>query len=210
MPIRILIVDDHGIIRQGLRLFLEFDPELVVVGEATNGIEALKLVESLQPDVVLMDILMPLMDGLEATLAIRQEFPDTEVIILTSVVDENIISQCIRAGASGYLLKDTRSEELCGAVHAAVDGQIQLSKQIALKLAADGEDLEVAPSLTSREEDVLKLVAQGCSNKEICLALNITEKTVKAHVGNIFRKIGVNSRTQATLYALRVGLVHLE
>lgn len=210
MPIRILIVDDHGIIRQGLRLYLEFDPELVVVGEATNGIEALKLVETLRPDVVLMDILMPLMDGLEATQAIRQEFPDTEVIILTSVVDENIISQCIRAGASGYLLKDTRSEELCSAIHAAVEGQIQLSKQIALKLAEDGEELEVMPSLTSREEDVLKLVAQGFSNKEICLALNITEKTVKAHVGNIFRKINVNSRTQATLYALRVGLVHLD
>ncbi len=210
MPIRILIVDDHGIIRQGLRLYLEFDPELMVVGEATNGIEALKLVETLRPDVVLMDILMPLMDGLEATQAIRQEFPDTEVIILTSVVDENIISQCIRAGASGYLLKDTRSEELCSAIHAAVEGQIQLSKQIALKLAEDGEELEVMPSLTSREEDVLKLVAQGFSNKEICLALNITEKTVKAHVGNIFRKINVNSRTQATLYALRVGLVHLD
>lgn len=210
MPIRILIVDDHGIIRQGLRLYLELDPELMVVGEATNGIEALKLVETLRPDVVLMDILMPLMDGLEATQAIRQEFPDTEVIILTSVVDENIISQCIRAGASGYLLKDTRSEELCSAIHAAVEGQIQLSKQIALKLAEDGEELEVMPSLTSREEDVLKLVAQGFSNKEICLALNITEKTVKAHVGNIFRKINVNSRTQATLYALRVGLVHLD
>lgn len=210
MPIRILIVDDHGIIRQGLRLYLEFDPELLVVGEATNGIEALQLVETLRPDIVLMDILMPLMDGLEATLAIRQDFPDTEVIILTSVVDENIISQCIRAGASGYLLKDTRSEELCRAVHAAANGQVQLSKQIALKLVADAENLDVTPSLTTREEDVLKLVAQGCSNKEICLSLNITEKTVKAHVGNIFRKIGVNSRTQATLYALRAGLVHLE
>ena len=210
MSIRILIVDDHGIIRQGLRLYLEFDPELMVVGEATNGIQALQLVQTLRPDIVLMDILMPMMDGLEATLAIRQDFPDTEVIILTSVVDENVISQCIRAGAIGYLLKDTRSEELCSAVHAAVDGQVQLSKQIALKLAAESENLDEIPALTSREEDVLKLVAQGCSNKEICLSLNITEKTVKAHVGNIFRKIGVNSRTQATLYALRVGLVHLE
>lgn len=210
MPIRILIVDDHGIIRQGLRLFLEFDPELVVVGEASNGIEALQLVESLRPDVVLMDILMPMMDGLEATLAIRHDFPETEVIILTSVVDETVINQCIRAGSIGYLLKDSRSEELCSAIHAAVDGQVQLSKQVALKLAAESEIAEETPALTSREEDVLKLVAQGCSNKEICLALNITEKTVKAHVGNIFRKIGVNSRTQATLYALRMGLVRLE
>ena len=210
MPIRILIVDDHGIIRQGLRLFLEFDPEMIVVGEATNGIEALQLVDSLRPDVVLMDILMPIMDGLEATLAIRQDFPDTEVIILTSVVDENVINQCIRAGAIGYLLKDSRSEELCSAIHAAVEGQVQLSKQVALMLAAEAEVAEELPSLTFREEDVLKLVAQGCSNKEICLSLNITEKTVKAHVSNIFRKIGVNSRTQATLYALRVGLVHLE
>ena len=210
MPIRILIVDDHGIIRQGLRLYLEFDPEMVVVGEATNGIEALQLVESLRPDVVLMDILMPMMDGLEATIAIRQDFPDTDVIILTSVFDENVINQCIRAGASGYLLKDSRSAELCSAIHAAVDGQVQLSKQVALKLVAEAKIIDEVPSLTTREEDVLKLVAQGCSNKEICLSLNITEKTVKAHVGNIFRKIGVNSRTQATLYALRAGLVHLE
>jgi len=210
MPIRILIVDDHGIIRQGLRLYLEFDPEMIVVGEATNGIEALQLVESLRPDVVLMDILMPMMDGLEATIAIRQDFPDTDVIILTSVVDENVINQCLRAGAIGYLLKDSRSAELCSAIHAAVDGQVQLSKQVALKLVAEAEIVDEVPSLTTREEDVLKLVAQGCSNKEICLSLNITEKTVKAHVGNIFRKIGVNSRTQATLYALRAGLVHLE
>jgi len=210
MPIRILIVDDHGIIRQGLRLYLEFDPEMVVVGEATNGIEALQLVESLRPDVVLMDILMPMMDGLEATIAIRQDFPDTDVIILTSVVDENVINQCIRAGAIGYLLKDSRSAELCSAIHAAVDGQVQLSKQVALKLVAEAEIVDEVPSLTTREEDVLKLVAQGCSNKEICLSLNIAEKTVKAHVSNIFRKIGVNSRTQATLYALRAGLVHLE
>ena len=210
MPIRILIVDDHGIIRQGLRLYLEFDPEMIVVGEATNGIEALQLVESLRPDVVLMDILMPMMDGLEATIAIRQDFPDTDVIILTSVVDENVINQCLRAGAIGYLLKDSRSAELCSAIHAAVDGQVQLSKQVALKLVAEAKIIDEVPSLTTREEDVLKLVAQGCSNKEICLSLNITEKTVKAHVGNIFRKIGVNSRTQATLYALRAGLVHLE
>ena len=170
----------------------------------------LQLVESLRPDVVLMDILMPMMDGLEATIAIRQDFPDTDVIILTSVVDENVINQCIRAGAIGYLLKDSRSAELCSAIHAAVDGQVQLSKQVALKLVAEAEIVDEVPSLTTREEDVLKLVAQGCSNKEICLSLNITEKTVKAHVGNIFRKIGVNSRTQATLYALRAGLVHLE
>ena len=154
-----------------------------------------------------------LSNEVEVIFSIRTEcrhFPDTDVIILTSVVDENVINQCIRAGAIGYLLKDSRSAELCSAIHAAVDGQVQLSKQVALKLVAEAEIVDEVPSLTTREEDVLKLVAQGCSNKEICLSLNITEKTVKAHVGNIFRKIGVNSRTQATLYALRAGLVHLE
>jgi NarL family two-component system response regulator LiaR len=210
MPIRILIVDDHGIVRQGLRMYLQFDPELEIVGEASNGKEALEQTSKLHPDIVLMDILMPGMDGLEATAAIRQSMPDTEVIALTSVLDDVIIHQTIRAGAIGYILKDTGSDELCRAIHAAVGGQVQLSRQVALRMAAEQDEVDVVQALTDRETDVLRQIARGRSNKEIALDLMIAEKTVKAHVGSILKKLGVNSRTQAALLAIRSGLVKLE
>jgi DNA-binding NarL/FixJ family response regulator len=210
MPIRILIVDDHGIVRQGLRMYLQFDPELEIVGEASNGKEALEQTSKLHPDIVLMDILMPEMDGLEATAAIRQSMPDTEVIALTSVLDDAIIHQTIRAGAIGYILKDTGSDELCRAIHAAVGGQVQLSRQVALRMAAEQDEVDVVQALTDRETDVLRQIARGRSNKEIALDLMIAEKTVKAHVGSILKKLGVNSRTQAALLAIRSGLVKLE
>jgi two-component system, NarL family, response regulator LiaR len=209
MPIRILIADDHGIVRQGLRMYLQFDPELEVVGEASNGKEALDLAGKLRPDVVLMDILMPVMDGLEATAAIRRTLPDTEVIALTSVLDNAIIRQAIRAGAIGYLLKDTGSDELCQAIHAAVAGQVQLSRQVALRMATDDE-VRLVQNLTEREMDVLRQIARGCSNKEIALNLESAEKTVKAHVGSILNKLGAFSRTQAALVAIRSGLIKLE
>ncbi len=210
MPIRILIADDHGIVRQGLRMYLQFNSDLEVVGEASNGKEALDLAVKLQPDIILMDILMPVMDGLEATTAIRRELPDTEVIALTSVLDDAIIHQVIRAGAIGYLLKDTGSDELCRAIHAAVAGQVQLSRQVALRLAADHDEERLLQTLTEREMDVLRQIARGCSNKEIALSLVIAEKTVKAHVSSILNKIGASSRTQAALIAIRSGLVKLE
>lgn len=210
MSIRILIADDHGIVRQGLRMYLQFDPDLEIVGEAANGKEAVELAGKLRPDVILMDILMPVMDGLEATAAIRQAQPDTEVIALTSVLDDGIIHQAIRAGAIGYLLKDTGSDELCRSIHAAVGGQVQLSRQVALRMAVDHEDVTSVQGLTDRETDVLREIARGRSNKEIAQDLVIAEKTVKAHVGNILSKLGVNSRTQAALIAIRLGLVKLE
>jgi NarL family two-component system response regulator LiaR len=210
MPIRILIADDHGIVRQGLRMYLRFDPDLEVVGEASNGKEALDLAGKLRPDIILMDILMPVMGGLEATAAIRQELPDTEVIALTSVLDDAIIHQAIRAGAIGYLLKDTGSDELCRAIHAAAAGQVQLSRQVALRMTANREEERLLQTLTEREMEVLRLVAQGCSNKEIALNLVIAEKTVKAHVGSILNKLGAASRTQAALIAIRSGLAKLE
>jgi DNA-binding NarL/FixJ family response regulator len=157
-----------------------------------------------------MDILMPGMDGLEATAAIRQSMPDTEVIALTSVLDDVIIHQTIRAGAIGYILKDTGSDELCRAIHAAVGGQVQLSRQVALRMAAEQDEVDVVQALTDRETDVLRQIARGRSNKEIALDLMIAEKTVKAHVGSILKKLGVNSRTQAALLAIRSGLVKLE
>jgi NarL family two-component system response regulator LiaR len=210
MPIRIMIADDHGIVRQGLRMYLQLDSDLEVVGEASNGKEALDLAGKLRPDIILMDILMPVMDGLEATAAIRRALPDTEVIALTSVLDDAIIHQAIRAGAIGYLLKDTGSDELCRAIHAAVAGQVQLSRQVALRMSAHHDEDRPLQHLTEREMDVLRQVAQGCSNKEIALNLAIAEKTVKAHVGNILNKIGAASRTQAALIAIRSGLVALE
>mgnify|MGYP001042502292 FL=1 len=210
MSIRILIADDHGIVRQGLRMYLQLDSELEVVGEASDGKQALELAGKLRPDIVLMDILMPVMDGLRATAAIRQQLPDTEVIALTSVLDDAIIHQVIRAGAIGYLLKDTQSDELCRAIHAAVAGQVQLSRQVALRLTAPHEEEQLLQTLTEREMEVLSLVARGCSNKEIALNLFIAEKTVKAHVGSILSKLGAASRTQAALIAIRSGLAKLE
>ena len=210
MTIRILIADDHGIVRQGLRMYLQFDPELEIVGEASNGKEALEQSRKLRPDIVLMDILMPVMGGMEAITAIRGELPDTEVIALTSVLDDALIHQTIRAGAIGYLLKDTGSDELCRSIHAAAAGQVQLSRQVALRMTADHDETASLQSLTDRETEVLRQIARGCSNKDIAQNLVIAEKTVKAHVGSILNKLGVTSRTQAALIAVRSGLVKLE
>jgi NarL family two-component system response regulator LiaR len=210
LSIRILITDDHGIVREGLRMYLQWDAELEVVGEATNGKEAVDLAKKLQPDIVLMDILMPVMDGLTATTEIRKSLPDTEVIAMTSVLDETMIRQIIRAGAIGYLLKDTGSDELCHAIHAAAGGQVQLSRSVAKRLLEDQELYTPIQSLTDREMDVLREIALGHSNKEIAIALGIVEKTVKTHVGNILNKLGVASRTQAALIAVQSGLVYLD
>lgn len=210
MTIKILLVDDHGIVRQGLRMYLQMDPDLQVVGEASNGEEAVDQARKLKPDIVLMDILMPGMDGLEATAVIRRELPDTEVIALTSVLDDAVIHQTIRAGAIGYILKDTGSDELCRAIRAAYGGQVQLSRQAAQRMAAIRDEENLLQTLTEREMDVLRLVARGRSNKEIALELVIAEKTVKAHVGSILSKLGAASRTQAALIAMRAGIVRLE
>ena len=210
MMISILIVDDHSVVRQGLRTFLSLDPELQVVGEAANGAEALRLAHQLQPDVVLMDLLMPVLDGVAATEAIRREVPDTEVIALTSVLEDQAIYGAMRAGAIGYLLKDMESDELCRAIKAAAAGQVQLSPQVAARLMREVAAPENPEPLTERETEVLRLIAQGKANKEIAAALVIGEKTVKTHVSNILSKLGVPSRTQAALYAVRTGLVSLE
>jgi DNA-binding NarL/FixJ family response regulator len=211
MPIRILIVDDHSVVRQGLRMFLGLDPDLEIVGEAENGAEAVRLAAALSPDVVLMDMLMPVMDGIAATGEIRREMPDTEVIALTSVLEDAAVIGAIKAGAIGYLLKDTQSDELRRAIKAAAAGQVQLSPAAAARLMREvrAPEMPAAETLTERESDVLRLIAQGKANKEIAQALVIGEKTVKTHVSNILQKLGVQSRTQAALYAAQNGLAEL-
>ncbi len=210
MAIRILIVDDHSVVRQGLQMFLQLDRELEVVGEARNGIEAIEQARRLRPDVVLMDILMPKMDGIEATKEIRRALPDTEVIALTSVLEDEKVFAAIRAGAIGYLLKDTEAAELRSSIKAAAAGQVQLSPEAAARLIREERKREAEPEveeLTPREMDVLELVAQGLANKEIAFKLGIGEKTVKTHVSNILGKLGVLSRTEAAVYAVQQGWV---
>jgi len=206
MTIRILIVDDHAVVRQGLRMFLSLDGELEIVGEAVDGRQAVALARQLQPDVVLMDLLMPVMDGVTAIGILRREVPEAEVVALTSVLEDNAVIGAIRAGAIGYLLKDTEADELIRAIKAAANGQVQLSPKAAARLMREVRTPESA-ELTEREAEVLRLLARGLSNKEIAQALVIGEKTVKTHVSNILSKLNVSSRTQAALYAARVGLV---
>ena len=210
MSIRILVADDHGVVRQGLKMYLELDPELEIIGQAVDGAEALHLARELKPDVVLMDLLMPAMDGIAATRAIRRELPDVEVIALTSVLEDGMVFDAMRAGAVGYLLKDTNARALCQAVKAAAAGQVQLSPQVAERLIREVSAPENPERLTRRETEVLRLLARGRSNKEIAMDLCIVEKTVKTHVSNILGKLGVSSRTQAALYAIRIGLAPLD
>jgi two-component system, NarL family, response regulator LiaR len=209
MTIRILLADDHSVVRQGLRMFLSLDSEFDVVGEAADGAQALKMARELLPDVVLMDMLMPVMDGITATGHIRKELPDTEVIALTSVLEDGAVVGAIKAGAIGYLLKDTQQEELIRAIKAAAAGQVQLAPQAAARLMREVRAPDAPQALTERETDVIKLLARGKANKEIAMELVIGEKTVKTHVSNILLKLGVQSRTQAALYAAQNGLAEL-
>ncbi len=206
MSIRVLIVDDHAVVRQGLRIFLDMDPNIVIVGEAPDGATALNLARQLKPDVVLMDLLLPIMDGVTATGHIRRELPDVEVIALTSVLESNSVYRAIQAGAIGYLLKDTEAPRLRDAIKAAADGKVQLSPEAATLLLHEMRAPSSPEHLTEREIEVLQHLANGCSNKEIARQLQIAETTVKSHVKSIMQKLDVVSRTQAALYAVRSGL----
>jgi DNA-binding NarL/FixJ family response regulator len=188
-------------------MFLSLDPDLEVVGEAANGLEALEAARRLRPDVILMDLLMPVMDGITAIRQIRDQLPEIEVIALTSILEDDKVVGAIRAGAIGYLLKDTQAEEINRAIKAAAAGQVQLSPEAAVRLVREVRAPESPESLTERETEVLRLLAKGFSNKEIAQDLVIGEKTVKTHVSSILSKLGVPSRTQAALYAVRIGLV---
>jgi two-component system, NarL family, response regulator LiaR len=207
LAVRVLITDDHGVVRQGLKMFLSLDPELEVVGEAADGEEALRMARDLSPDVVLMDLVMPVMDGISATGAIRSELPDVEVIALTSVLEDASVTGAVKAGAIGYLMKDTEAEELGRAIKAAAEGRVHLAPEAAARLMREVRTPESPETLTERETEVLQLLARGKANKQIATNLYVTEKTVKAHVSSILAKLGVQSRTQAALYAVRAGLV---
>jgi two-component system, NarL family, response regulator LiaR len=209
-PIRVLITDDHGVVRQGLRMFLSLDPDIEVVGEAANGQEAVAMARELKPDVVLMDLLMPVMDGIEATRVIRSELSEVEVLALTSVLEDVSVTGAVRAGAIGYLLKDTDAEELHRAIRGAAENRVQLAPEAAARLIREVRAPESPEELTERETEILKLLARGKANKQIATSLFVSEKTVKAHVSSILMKLGVQSRTQAALYAVRTGLVSIE
>ena len=188
-------------------MYLALDPEIEVVGEAADGQQALRLTRELHPDVVLMDLLMPVMDGRSATQGIRQEMPETEVIALTSVLDDASVGGAIRAGAIGYLLKTTDAQELGRAIRAAAAGQVHLSPEAAARLVKEVQIPGSPETLTERETAVLRLLARGGANKQIARELKIGEQTVKTHVSNILSKLQLQSRTQAALYAVDRGLV---
>jgi len=210
-PIGILIADDHPVVRQGLRTFLETQDGLEVVGEASDGAEAAELAQQLLPDVVLMDLVMPGLDGVEATRRIRELSPSTKVIVLTSFDEDEKVFPSVKAGAAGYLLKDVRPQELAEAVRRVHAGEALLAPSVAAKLMQEvaGERQPVS-GLTERELEVLRLIARGLPNKLIAQELVVSEKTVKTHVSNILAKLHLTDRTQAALYAVREGLAELE
>lgn len=208
--IRVLLVDDHHVVRQGLVMFLGLDSELQVVGEAADGAQAVQLADQVKPDVILMDLLMPVMDGLTAIQKIKQAHPEIEIIALTSVLEDDKVYKAVHAGAMGYLLKDTRADELAKAIKAASRGEVQLHPEAAKRLIREVRMPESPEKLTERETEVLRLIAKGLSNKDIAMQLVVSEKTVKTHVSNVLAKLHLPSRTQAALYALREGLVSLD
>ena len=209
-PIAVLIADDHPFVRHGLRTFLETLDDVEVVGEAGNGAEAVEQAARLVPDVVLMDLVMPELDGVEATRRIRAESPTTKVIVLTSFDADEQVFPAIKAGAAGYLLKDVRPTELAEAVRKASRGEALLAPSVAAKLMQEVAGDRPAAGLTERELEVLRLIARGLSNKMIARELVVSEKTVKTHVSNILAKLHLSDRTQAALYAVREGLAELE
>jgi NarL family two-component system response regulator LiaR len=212
--ISILLVDDHRVVRQGLRDFLELQEGLEVVGEAASGEEGVKAAQDLLPDVVLMDLVLPGIDGVEATRRIKSVSPSSRVIVLTSFADDDKVFPAIKAGAISYLLKDVQPEELARAVRAAQRGEAVLHSEVAAKLMQEFSTPRPADDpveqLTEREMDVLRLIAKGKSNKEIADTLIISEKTVKTHVSNILSKLHLADRTQAAIYALRQRLVPMD
>jgi two-component system, NarL family, response regulator LiaR len=210
--ITLLIVDDHIVVRQGLRAFLETRPELLVIGDAGTGEEALRLVEQYAPDVALVDLVMPAMDGVEVTRRVRNISPRTQVIIFSSFYKDEHIFPAIRSGALSYLLKDARPEELVEAIHKAASGEAVLDAKVAARIVQEmqrGADQGVNPfaELSERELEVLRLIAGGLSNQAIAEQLFISEKTVKSHVSNILSKLHLSDRTQAAVYAWTKGIV---
>ena len=200
--IRVLIADDHAVVRQGLRTFLDLQDDIEVVAEAGDGAEALAAAEQHKPDVALIDLVMPNVDGIEAIRGLRERAPDARAIVLSSFIDDEKLFPAVRAGAAGYLLKDVQPQELVDAIRTVHGGGALLHPKVASRLL---EEMATDP-LTPREREVLALIGRGMANKVIARELSLSEKTVKAHVSNILAKLGVSDRTQAALYAVRAGL----
>lgn len=206
--IRVLIVDDHAVVREGLRVFLGLLPGIEISGEAANGAEALRMVDQSAPHVVLMDLVMPEMDGVEAIRRLHETHPEVKVIALTSFAGDDSVFPAIRAGAAAYLLKDVSPRDLEDAVRAAARGEVRLHPDVTRRLMSGISGLTRSPgeeSLTAREKEVLACLGRGLSNKEIASDLSISEKTVKTHVSSIFAKLGLADRTQAALFAVKRG-----
>jgi two-component system, NarL family, response regulator LiaR len=208
-PIRVLIADDHAVVRQGLRTFLELQEDVEVVADVADGEDAVAAARERSPDVVLMDLVMPRVDGIEAIRRIRAERPATRVIALTSFLDDDKVFPAVRAGAAGYLLKDVQPQELVRAIRTVYAGESLLHPAVTARLMAEVAERgrpAARDQLTEREREVLGLIARGLSNKLIARELGIAEKTVKTHVSNLLGKLGVTDRTQAALLAVREGL----
>ena len=210
-PVTILIVDDHEVVRNGIRAFLETLQEFQVVGEAACGEEAVRLVQDLIPDVVLMDLIMPGMDGIETTREVKKISPRTQVVVLTSYHEDEHIFPALKAGAISYVLKDMKMEKLAEAIQRAVDNEVTLHPLVAARvlrnLRGDSEEESFYADLTDREQDVLRLIANGLSNSQIAEQLVISENTVKGHVSNILSKLHLADRTQVAVYAWQKGIV---
>ena len=215
-PVRVLLADDHTLFRQGLRQMLERWPEIEVVGEASNGAEAVDLATRLRPDVVLMDLNMPEMDGVEATRAISAQQPSVQVVVLTMYPQDEHAFEAVKAGARGYLVKTIDVQDLVRGLRSVHRGEVLVSAEIAMRVL---EAFRQAPrtrsgrgavDLTEREKDILRLLAEGATNKEIAARLSLAEKTVETRLSVVFQKLQINNRVQAALYALRVGLASLE
>jgi two-component system, NarL family, response regulator LiaR len=211
--IRVLIVDDHAVLRHGLRLMLEQKPEFEVIGEGRDGQEAVAMTLQLKPDLILMDLAMPRMSGLEAIVQIHQHMPEARILVLTSFSDDDNLIAAVKAGATGYLIKDSSPAELIAALHQVYEGNFSFSadftRRLMLELRSPAKKVQPFNNLSERELDVLRMAGGGLSNAEIAARLFITEGTVRFHFSNILRKLNLPSRTQAVLFALREGLADL-
>jgi NarL family two-component system response regulator LiaR len=205
--IRVMLVDDHAVVRSGLSAFLSVNPDLELVGEAENGQQAVTRAGLLQPDVVLMDIMMPVMDGVAATQAIKRQYPKIQIVALTSFQEDELVQNALKAGAVGYLMKNVTARELAAAIRSAKEGKMTLSSEAAQALVRASQQAQETEALTDREREVLKLMVEGLNNAEIAERLVVSLSTVKYHISNILGKLGVDNRVAAVTLAMQRKLV---